>query len=147
MVDLYHYTESGLSSVFLRGVKVEEHRHHGQSVVIPDLDGLHVEIGRVLVHKAGLLTPEELRFIRIETGLSIEQVASLFRISVEAIKALEGGKVPRSWLRAGYRALYTGLLMSQEVQLYDDPVPRFDTSHLVFVLEADGWVLERDDAS
>ena len=60
----YHYTESGLDTVWLAsGFRIIAREDGGESLIIEDIEGLHVAIGRGIVEKKKLTGPE-IRFLR-----------------------------------------------------------------------------------
>ena len=66
----YHYTESGLDSVYLQnGCEIVTSRK-GKGVIIQDIDGLHEAIGQDIVGNKKKLRGKEFRFLRNELLLS-----------------------------------------------------------------------------
>ena len=61
----YHYTESGLTNVWLANGYTVRKTKYGEGVSIQDADGLHRALARVLSNKARL-TGTEVRFLRKE---------------------------------------------------------------------------------
>lgn len=71
---MYHYTESGLSNVYLKnGFTVEEVDGETYSS-IDDIDGLHQAIAEIVVDSKKPLTNEEFKFLRIELNVSQKSV-------------------------------------------------------------------------
>jgi putative transcriptional regulator len=60
----YHYTESGLPNVWLRGVEVFECDCGEKFAFIPCLEELHKLIGKTLIKKEDQLSGREIRFLR-----------------------------------------------------------------------------------
>lgn len=91
---MYHYTECGLDSVYLKnGYEVAE--VDGEECVgIQDIEGLHQAIGHCLVSKSELLEPREFRFLRIEMGLSQAALGDLFGCEGQTIARYEKGQSP-----------------------------------------------------
>jgi len=91
---MYHYTESGLSNVWLSNAYTERVIHGEKAVSIPDSDQLHQVIGRALARKAQL-TGAELRFLRKELGLSQARLGLIVGTSEQTVSLWERrGKIP-----------------------------------------------------
>lgn len=93
----YHYVESGLSNIYLKGVTVWTcPKCDTDEVEIPDPSGLQDAIARTLVSKESRLTGKEFRFLRTYLGHSGEDVATRFAVSRETVSRWETGalKVP-----------------------------------------------------
>ena len=89
----YHYTECGLSNIFLlNGYKYIE-TPRGKSISITDIDGLHKAIGLSLVTYKKDLSGEEIRFLRHELLMSQNTLSRLLGVSEQAIRRWENGKV------------------------------------------------------
>jgi putative transcriptional regulator len=87
----YHYTESGLDSVYLvNGYEIVE-TQDGRSIVIQDLDGLHRAIGRNLVAEKKRLNGKEARFLRTEMFLSQSLLARLLQEDEQTVARWEKG--------------------------------------------------------
>ncbi|MGK5087843.1 type II TA system antitoxin MqsA family protein [Bdellovibrionota bacterium FG-2] len=95
----YHYVESGLSHVYLKGVPLWSCPKCGEEEVeIPDPAGLQDAIARVIVSKESRLTGKEFRFLRSYLGHSGADIAARFAVARETISRWETGalKVPGS---------------------------------------------------
>lgn len=93
MANSYHYTECGLSNVFLlNGFKFLE-TPRGKSISINNVDGLHKAIGLWLVTSKKDLSGEEIRFLRHELLMSQNTLSRLLGVSEQAIRRWENGKV------------------------------------------------------
>lgn len=110
MNNSYHYTECGLSNIFLaNGYKFIE-TPRGKSISIHDMDGLHRAIGLLLVSSKKDLSGEEVRFLRHELLMSQSTLGRLLGVSEQAIRRWENGKInipkpSESLLRLLYREL------------------------------------------
>jgi putative transcriptional regulator len=108
MTNFYHYTECGLSNIFLvNGYKFIE-TPRGKSVSISDVDGLHKAIGFWLVSSKKDLSGDEIRFLRHELLMSQNTLSRLLGVSEQAIRRWENGKIKipkpsESLLRLLYR--------------------------------------------
>jgi putative transcriptional regulator len=89
----YHYTESGLSNVYLVNGYTFTETPRGKSVSIHDIDGLHRAIGFFLVTSKRDLSGEEVRFLRHEMLMSQNSLAKLLGVSEQAIRRWETGKI------------------------------------------------------
>jgi len=89
----YAFTPSGLSSVFLCGIKVERCEKCGlESPSIPRLGQLLDVIAGDLLRKRSRLTGEEVRYLRKHVGLAAGAFAALVRVTPEHFSRLENGK-------------------------------------------------------
>lgn len=117
---MYHYTESGLSNVYLiNGFTVEEIDGETFSS-IDDMEGLHRAIAEAVVDSKKPLTSEEFKFLRIELNVSQKILANRFGVSDQTIARYEKGEseIPRT-TDAALRALY------MESQDKNNPVSYF----------------------
>jgi putative transcriptional regulator len=108
MTKCYHYTECGLSNIFLLNGFKSIKTSRGKSVSISDMDGLHRAIGLLLVTSKKDLSGEEVRFLRHEILLSQSALSRLLGVSEQAVRRWENGKatMPKpseSLLRLLYR--------------------------------------------
>jgi len=88
----YHYTESGLDSVYLlNGYRFVASRR-GRGVVIQDVDGLHMAIGSNLVTSKKRLSGSEFRFLRTELLLSQASLARLLQVRELTVARWEKGQ-------------------------------------------------------
>jgi len=88
----YHYTESGLDSVYLvNGYEVVE-RPQGKRIIIPDLDGLHRAIGRLLATEKKRLSGKDIRFLRTEMLMSQAVLAQLLQVDEQTVARWEKGR-------------------------------------------------------
>ena len=67
---MYHYTESGLTTVWLANGYHYDVINGEQFTSIDDVDGLHRLIGKILVNRCKPLGADEIRFIRVEMNMS-----------------------------------------------------------------------------
>jgi putative transcriptional regulator len=104
----YHYTECGLSNIYLvNGFNIID-TPRGKAISINDLDGLHRAIGLFLVTSKKDFSGEDIRFLRHEMLMSQDTLARLLGISEQAIRRWERGKISipkpsESLLRLLYR--------------------------------------------
>lgn len=92
---MYHYTESGLSNVWLKNGYVIKKTPYGEGVSIQDVEGLHKLIG-TLISQRPKLTGKELRFLRKEMELSQRALGEVLGTSEQNISLWERrGNVPK----------------------------------------------------
>lgn len=89
----YLYVGSGLSNVYLVGVKYEVWENGDQSAEIPCLPDLLKAIAKALVTKKAPLKGEEARFLRKRTGYSSKAFAELIGYSAEQYSRIENEAV------------------------------------------------------
>ena len=88
----YHYTESGLDSVYLvSGFEIRENSD-GETVIIHDIDGLHEAVGRLLVSERKRLSGKEIRFLRTELLMSQSGLGALLHVNEQTVARWEKGK-------------------------------------------------------
>jgi len=92
---MYHYTACGLDNVWLTNGYVERDTAYGQSVSITKARELHQLLACDLAKKKGTLTGKELRFLRVQMGLSQEGFAKLHGVTEQAVSNWERtGRLP-----------------------------------------------------
>lgn len=92
----YHYTESGLTNVWLTNGYTVRNTRYGEGVSIHDVDGLHRAIARILANKPHL-TGAEVRFLRKEMGMSQRGLGGLLGVSDQAVALWERkGRLPKT---------------------------------------------------
>ncbi len=89
---MYHYTESGLPNVFLRGGYIAREIDGEKAVSIHDLNGLHRAIGQDIITRSPALTGEEVRFLRKEMDLTQNSFASIIGVSEDTVRNWENGR-------------------------------------------------------
>jgi len=93
MKEPYHYDVSGLSNVYLAGIMVQRcPRCKEESPLIPRIEELHRTIARALIHKPGVLSGEEIRFLRKQAGFPAQKFAALLGIRPEHLSRVENGR-------------------------------------------------------
>jgi putative transcriptional regulator len=90
----YHYTESGLETVFLANGYSFVNSQGGQQVIIEDIEGLHVAIGFALATQEHRLNGKEVRFLRSELLLSQAMLAKILRVKVLTVNRWERDDPP-----------------------------------------------------
>lgn len=96
MKNAYHYTESGLTNVWLANGFTIRKTKYGEGVSIHDVGGLHRAIAKALANKPRL-TGAEVRFLREEMGLSQRGLGELLGVSDQAVALWERkGRLPKT---------------------------------------------------
>jgi DNA-binding transcriptional regulator YiaG len=91
----YHFLDSGLPNVYLIGVKYWVCGKCGaQSAEIPAPEQLMNVIGESIVMKTGVLTGQEIRFLRKRVGKKASDFAALINKTPEHFSKLETGALP-----------------------------------------------------
>ena len=88
----HHYQECGLNHIYLLNGFTYRETRHGRAVSIQDMDGLHRAIGTHLAKEKRTLTGAELRFFRIEIGLSQTMLGMLLGKSSQTVARWEKGQ-------------------------------------------------------
>ena len=103
---MYHYTDSGLSNVWLVNGYRTVSSPHGKAVSIENLEGLHRSIGCKLAQEKPRLTGIEFRFLRKELGLSQTALAELLGNTEQAVAKWEKGAPLPAWADRLLRQVY-----------------------------------------
>jgi DNA-binding transcriptional regulator YiaG len=117
---MYHFTESGLSNVYLKNGFTVEKIDGEEYTSIDDMNGLHKAIAQAVVDSSKPLTHEEFKFLRIELNVSQKTLGTRFGVDEQTIARYEKGqtKIPRT-TDAALRTLY------MESQERNNPVSYF----------------------
>lgn len=138
----YHYTESGLKSIYLlNGYEVIE-TPYGKATSIVDVQGLHKLIGSSLCRKKHL-TGTEFRFLRKEMGLSQSGLGKTLGVTDQALAKWEKtGRVPKTADRF-IRLLYLESINENvKIQSFIDRInetDRDDHSKMEIETTSTGW--------
>lgn len=96
MKDGYHYTESGLTNVWLANGFTIRKTKYGEGVSIHNVDGLHRAIARALANKPHL-TGAQVRFLRKEMGMSQRGLGELLGVTDQSVALWERkGRLPKT---------------------------------------------------
>ncbi len=88
----YHYRISGLKDIFLVGITIRKCMQcASESPIIPHITELHKVIAESLVDKPGLLTGEDLRYLRKYAGFSSKRFAVLIKVTASHLSRFENG--------------------------------------------------------
>jgi putative zinc finger/helix-turn-helix YgiT family protein len=89
----YHYTESGLDNVVIFGINQYECKACDEIFVsIPKLEQLHLLLGRELCCKKGLLSGQEIRFLRKEIHMKGKELANALGVTPPTISRWENDR-------------------------------------------------------
>lgn len=94
---MYHYTSCGLDNVWLKNGYTVKSTPYGKATSIVAVEQLHALLANSLTVKPGRLTGKELRYLRVQMGLSQSGLAGMQGVSEQAVSLWERhGKVPRA---------------------------------------------------
>lgn len=85
----YHYTECGLSDVYLLCGYERVQTDEGPAVVIQNMDGLHRAIGDEIARNKKALDGADIRFLRKEMGLTQAELADLMGTTDQSVARWE----------------------------------------------------------
>ena len=92
---LYHYTESGLSNLWLRDIMIYVcHRCRAEYLEIPNIRRIHRWVADQLAQKPSPLTGEEFRFLRKQMRLSTKDLAEVMGVTRESLSRWENNGEP-----------------------------------------------------
>ncbi len=92
----YHYTQCGLSNIYLKNGYDEKVTPYGKGVAIDNVHGLHRAIAKSVIDKVGILSGGELRFLRIELDLSQKRFGEYLGKTDQAVAIWEKtGNIPK----------------------------------------------------
>lgn len=87
------YNDCGLRNIWLKnGYQYEEIEGHGKCLEIDDINGLHRSIAHHLVNYRKRLSGAEIRFLRVEMGLSQKRLADCLGVDEQTISLWERSK-------------------------------------------------------
>lgn len=94
---MHHYTECGLDNVWLQNGYTEADTPYGKAVSVAKADQLCEVIADQLAKKPSRLTGKELRFLRVQMGLSQAAMAKAQGVTEQNVSLWERrGKVPKA---------------------------------------------------
>ena len=93
MRNMLKYDDCGLRNIWLaNGYRYEEIDGHGRCLEIDNIDGLHRSIGHHLVNYRKRLSGAEIRFLRVEMGMSQQRLADCLWVDEQTVSLWERGK-------------------------------------------------------
>jgi DNA-binding transcriptional regulator YiaG len=93
-MNAYHYRECGLSNVYIYGLEPFRDDDGDEVIQITAIPQLHREIARGIVAHPGGISPEELRFLRTEIGLTQSELAEIVHVDRQTVGRWERGETP-----------------------------------------------------
>lgn len=90
----YHYTESGLSNVYIEGLEFPVDDDGDEVIYIPFIAALHTEILRGIVLQKGTMNSEQIRFVRTELGMTQSDLGGLLGVTGLTVGRWERGENP-----------------------------------------------------
>ena len=90
----YRYIECGLDNVVIKGMVVPVDDAGEEVYSIPNILGLHKTIAHCIITHATGISPQELRFLRTEMGLTQAELARLVKKDHQTIGRWERGEKP-----------------------------------------------------
>jgi len=90
----FHFTDSGLSNVYLVGIKYFQCSCGGLTAEIPAIKQLLELIAQNLIEKPEALTGDEVRFLRKRLGKKAKDFAAEVGIEPETLSRIENGHLP-----------------------------------------------------
>ena len=104
---MYHYTECGLSNIYLMNGVEKETVDGEEYTSIDDMGGLHITIAKAIIDGRSPLTHEEFKYLRVELNLSQKSLADRFDVSEQTIARYEKKQtqIPRT-TDVSLRSLY-----------------------------------------
>ena len=87
------YDDCGLRNIWLKnGYRYEAIKGHGKCLEITDINGLHRSIAHHLVNYRKRLSGAEIRFLRVEMGMSQNRLADCMGVDEQTISLWERSK-------------------------------------------------------
>ena len=84
------YSDCGLRNIWLKnGYRHESIKGHGKCLEIDDINGLHLAIAHQLVNYRKRLSGAEIRFLRVEMGMSQNRLADCMGVDEQTISLWE----------------------------------------------------------
>lgn len=93
---LFHYTKSGLSKVYLKGIQILKCSSKDcdeEEIIIPNIEELHQLLAEKIAAQPNILLPEEIRFLRTHLGFSGVDFSKVMGVSPETVSRWEKGTV------------------------------------------------------
>ena len=90
----YRYEECGLDDVIVRGMRVVVDDAGEEVYSVPNILGLHKVIAHCIITRSHGISPDELRFLRTEMGLTQAELAQVVKKDHQTIGRWERGEKP-----------------------------------------------------
>lgn len=140
----FHYTACGLDNIFLvNGYKVRETRE-GKAIAIKQLDRLLRAIGIALTQHKKTLSGKELRFLRIQMGLTQSELGRLLSYSAQQVARWEKEESnipgpPERLIRMLYQEHLGEVIRIKELLEVLDELDGRISDNQFFEIEHDQW--------
>ena len=138
------YLGCGLDNIWLASGYHTDEVDGEASIIVRDLDGLHIAIGRSLVKRKKILSGKEIRFLRQQMDLTQSELARLIGCDAQQIARYEKGqnRMPGPAdrvLRMLYREHLNDTCSTRAIlEALDELDGRMDERQ-IFIETADGW--------
>lgn len=90
----YHDTLCGLSNVYVKGISEWTDIKGNEGITIPNFQQYMRTLLVKVITKQGLLTGEEVRFLRTAYGKTQSQLAHIFNVSLRTVQRWESDEKP-----------------------------------------------------
>ncbi|WP_291995493.1 helix-turn-helix domain-containing protein [Candidatus Accumulibacter sp. ACC003] len=146
MGDSLKYDDCGLKNICLaNGFQYQNLEGLGRCLEIDDVDGLHRAIGHHLVDYKRRLTGAEIRFLRVEMGVSQKRLGDCLGVDEQSVSSWERSKrrptvAAERMLRLMYLEQVDGATRVVEViAQWSDSDRQKDDGRQLFEKSASGW--------
>lgn len=89
---MYRYDDCGLKNIWLKNGFTQHQTKHGEGVSFHDLPGLHRAIGQHLATHTKRLSSAEIRFLRVEMGMSQKRLSDALGVDEQSVSLWERSK-------------------------------------------------------
>lgn len=146
MDTMLNYEDCGLRNIWLaNGFRYEEIEGMGACLEIDDIEGLHRTIGHQLVTYKKRLTGAEIRFLRVEMGMSQKRLGDCLGVDEQTVSLWERSQrrpsvAAERMLRLLYLEHVDGTTKVAElIAQWNDTDRQEDDERRVFEETATGW--------
>ena len=115
----YHYTECGLPNVYIEGLDFPVDDEGDEVILIPFISALHAEIVRGIIMHKGAMTPDQIRFVRSELGMSQARLGEVLGTTGLTIGRWERGEHP---MDKGSETLLRKLAAEGVLEVFDTKI-------------------------
>lgn len=143
---MLHYQDCGLKNVWLaNGYRYEEVDGAGACLEIDHIDNLHRTIAHRLVHYTKRLKGSEIRFLRIEMGMSQKRLADCLGVDEQSVSLWERNRrrptiAAERMLRLMYLEHADGTTaVAAMIERWNDTDRQEDDAKYVFKETRSGW--------
>jgi len=90
----YRYDECGLDNVILVNLECCQDDEGEAVIIVPNINVLHRSLVKAVAEKGTAMSPQELRFVRTEIGLTQAELANVVDRDAQSIGRWERGEKP-----------------------------------------------------